>query len=141
MFVHSTFSSRLDPLENDALTRIATDALATEVWKRDEALDRVGGDENLLQELCEIFLSGYPQLMTKLREAVMSGDSHGVQQAAHSLKGELSYLSAMQATSIARAMEDMGREGNLSSAVASLTALEQSMALLHLALDKAPGVH
>jgi HPt (histidine-containing phosphotransfer) domain-containing protein len=64
-----------------------------------------------------------------------------VQQAAHSLKGELSYLSATQATNIARSMEDMGREGNLSSAVSSLIALEQSLALLHLALDRARGVH
>ncbi|HWF92011.1 MAG TPA: Hpt domain-containing protein [Terriglobales bacterium] len=112
-----------------------------EIWRRDEALDRVGGDETLLQELCQIFLAGYPTLIGKLRVAVMAGDTLGVQQAAHSLKGELSYLSAMQATSIARSMEDMGREGNLSSAPASLAALEQSLALLHLALDRAMGVH
>jgi len=112
-----------------------------EVWRRDEALDRVGGDENLLEELCQIFLSSYPGVMEKLREAVMVGNSLGVQQAAHSLKGELSYLSAMQATNIARSMEDMGRAGDLSCAVSSLNALEQSLALLRLALDKSTGVH
>jgi HPt (histidine-containing phosphotransfer) domain-containing protein len=127
-------------LQNETPKRVVANDLA-EVWRRDEALDRVGGDENLLQELCQIFLSGYPVLMEKLREAVMVGDPLGVQQAAHSLKGELSYLSAMQATSIARSMEDMGRERDLSSAITSLIALEQSLALLHLALDRATGVH
>jgi two-component system, sensor histidine kinase and response regulator len=127
-------------LQNETPKHEAASSLA-EVWRRDEALDRVGGDENLLQELCQIFLSGYPQLVEKLREAVMVGNPLGVQQAAHSLKGELSYLSATQATNIARSMEDMGREGNLSSAVSSLIALEQSLALLHLALDRATGVH
>lgn len=127
-------------MQNETPKREAANNLA-EIWRRDEALDRIGGDENLLQELCQIFLAGYPGLMKKLREAVMVGNPLGVQQAAHSLKGELSYLSAMQATSIARSMEDMGREGDLSSAIASLIALEQSLALLHLALDGATGVH
>ena len=127
-------------MQNETPKREIANDLA-EVWRRDEALDRVGGDEGLLQELCQIFLAGYPGLMEKLREAVMLGNPLGVQQAAHSLKGELSYLSAMQATNIARSMEDMGREGDLSSAVTSLVALEQSLALLHLALDRATGVH
>lgn len=127
-------------MQNEIPNRMAANDLA-EIWRRDEALDRVGGDENLLQELCQIFLSSYPGVMEKLREAVMVGNPLGVQQAAHSLKGELSYLSAMQATNIARSMEDMGRAGDLSSAVSSLNALEQSLALLRLALDKATGVH
>lgn len=127
-------------MQSEIPNRMAANDLA-EIWRRDEALDRVGGDENLLQELCQIFLSSYPGVMEKLREAVMVGNPLGVQQAAHSLKGELSYLSAMQATNIARSMEDMGRAGDLSSAVSSLNALEQSLALLRLALDKATGVH
>ncbi|HEY1463940.1 MAG TPA: Hpt domain-containing protein [Terriglobales bacterium] len=113
----------------------------TSVWKREEALDRVGGDESLLQELCQIFLSGYPRLLEKLREAVVLGDPVALQQAAHSLKGELGYLGAPEATDIARSMEDMGRERNLTSSSASLTALEQSLALLHLAIDNSEGVH
>lgn len=117
-----------------------TDAL-TDVWNREEALERIGGDEHLLQELCQIFLSGYPRLLDQLRGAVMLGDALTVQHAAHSLKGELSYLSASQATGIARSIEDMARDKNLSLAVNSLAALERSLALLHLAIDKATGVH
>lgn len=112
-----------------------------EVWNREEALDRIGGDETLLQELCEIFLSGYPRLLGSLRKAIDLSDALALQRAAHSLKGELSYLSAPQATHIARSMEDMGREGNLSSAATALGALEKSLAILHLAIDQAKGIH
>ena len=101
----------------------------------------MGGDESLLLELCQIFLSGYPRLLEKLREAVVLEDPVAVQQAAHSLKGELGYLGAPEATEIAKSMEDMGREKKLSSASATLVALEKSLALLHLAIDKSEGVH
>ena len=100
----------------------------------------MGGDESLLQELCQIFINGYPKLLEKLREAVVLEDPVALQQAAHSLKGELGYLGAPEATNIAKSMEDMGREKDLSSASASLVALEQSLALLHLAIDKSTGV-
>lgn len=112
-----------------------------DVWNRAEALERIGGDELLLQELCQIFLTGYPRLIEQLRAAVMLGDAAAVQHAAHSLKGELGYLSASQATTIARTIEDMGREKNLSSAISLLATLEQSLTLLHLAIEKATGVH
>src|SRR6185437_2884010 len=95
-----------------------------EIWRRDEALDRVGGDENLLHELCQIFLSSYPGGMEKLREAVMVGISLGVQQAAHSLIGELSYFRPILPTHIARSMADIGQAGHLVAAIASLTGLE-----------------
>jgi HPt (histidine-containing phosphotransfer) domain-containing protein len=130
----------LNTLNDEQPIRL-TDENFAEVWKREEALERIGGDESLLQELCQIFLSGYPNLLEKLRDAVVLGDALALQHAAHSLKGELSYLSAPQATSLARLIEDMGRGGDLTSASSSLAKLEQSLSLLHLAIEKAAGVH
>ena len=40
------------------------------LWGKDEAVKRLGGDEELFRELCEIFLQESPKLLQKLREAI-----------------------------------------------------------------------
>jgi two-component system sensor histidine kinase/response regulator len=103
-------------------------------WKRAEALDRIGGDEELLQDLCHIFLEESPKLLQKLQQAVAAGDTDGVMRAAHSLKGEASYLGADGTSHAARQLEEMGRDKNLSQAGDTLAALERDLAILQLDL-------
>jgi two-component system, sensor histidine kinase and response regulator len=102
-------------------------------WQR-EALDRLGGDQELLHELCQIFLEESPNLLQKLREAVAVGDPDAVGRAAHSLKGELSYLGAADASQIANRLEEMGRVKKLSHAAETLAALETEVESLRLCL-------
>jgi len=103
----------------------------TESWSRNEALERIGGDQQLLQDLCQIFLEESPKLMAKLREAIASGDCDGIMRAAHSLKGESSYLGAGGTSQAARQLEDMGRNRDLSRADGTLAELEREIASLH----------
>jgi two-component system sensor histidine kinase/response regulator len=110
-------------------------------WNRTEALNRIGGDEELLQELCQIFLDESPKLLQKLRQAVTDGDSDGVMRAAHSLKGESSYLGAGGTSQAARQLEDMGRSKDLSRAADTLAELEREVAGLHLHLKEMAGTH
>lgn len=109
-------------------------------WSKSQALDRVGGDEELLQELCQIFISEYPKLLEKVREAIVAGNAEGVQRAAHSLKGEVSYLGAPNATETARLLEDMGRAKDLSRAPETLISLEQALSSLHSAIEHPTSV-
>lgn len=104
-----------------------------QVWQR-EALDRLGGDEELLRELCQIFLEESPKLLHKLRDAVAAEDPEAVALAAHSLKGELSYLGAVEASQIANRLEEMGRVKKLSHAAKTLAALETEVEGLQLCL-------
>jgi two-component system, sensor histidine kinase and response regulator len=106
----------------------------TASWDKAEALGRIGGDEELLQELCQIFLEESPKLLQKLQQALASGDSDGVMRAAHSLKGESSYLGAGGTSQAARQLEEMGRSNDLSRAGDTLAALEREVAGLHLHL-------
>jgi two-component system, sensor histidine kinase and response regulator len=108
-------------------------------WGKAEALERLGGDEELLRELCQIFLEESPKLLQKLRQAVVDSDSEALMRAGHSLKGELGYLSAPGALQAARELEDMGQENNLSRAAEVLRVLEREMAALHLALQDPAG--
>jgi PAS domain S-box-containing protein len=108
-------------------------------WNRAEALARIGGDEELLGDLCHIFLEESPKLMQKLQQAVAAGDTDGVMRAAHSLKGETSYLGANRTSHAARQLEDMGRDQNLSQASDTFATLERELASLHRELQDLAG--
>jgi two-component system sensor histidine kinase/response regulator len=112
---------------------------ATEFWDREAALRRIGHDEELLRDLCNIFLEESPKQMQKLQEAIAAGDAEGVMRAAHSLKGELSYLGAGRAAQIARQLEDMGRNRHLTECAELCANLEQALARLHLDLKGRVG--
>jgi signal transduction histidine kinase/DNA-binding response OmpR family regulator/HPt (histidine-containing phosphotransfer) domain-containing protein len=103
-------------------------------WNRTAALDRIGGDEELLRDLCHIFLEESPKLLQKLQQAVAAGDPDGVMRAAHSLKGEASYLGADGTSHAARQLEEMGRNKDLSRVSETLAALEREVASLQFDL-------
>jgi two-component system sensor histidine kinase/response regulator len=116
-------------------------AVSKASWDKTEALDRIGGDEQLLQELCQIFLEESPKLLQKLQQAVAAGDADGVMRAAHSLKGESSYLGAGGTSQAARQLEEMGRGNDLSRAGETLGVLEREVAGLRLNLKELAGAH
>ncbi|MGH7490480.1 MAG: Hpt domain-containing protein [bacterium] len=109
-------------------------------WSKAEALERLDGDEDLLRELCGIFLEESPKLMQKLHQALADGDAEAVMRAAHSLKGEVSYLGAKGASQAARQLEEMGREKNLSQALETLAELERDLGGLYFAMQDPVGV-
>jgi signal transduction histidine kinase/DNA-binding response OmpR family regulator/HPt (histidine-containing phosphotransfer) domain-containing protein len=111
----------------------------TESWSRNEALERIGGDQQLLRDLCQIFLEESPKLMAKLREAIACGDCDGLMRAAHNLKGESSYLGAVGTSQAARQLEDMGRNRDLSRADGTLAELEREISSLHDELKDLAG--
>ena len=126
----SSSAARLAPAPGDSTKA---------TWDRVEALDRLGGDEELLRELCGIFLAESPKLLQKLRQAVAEADAEGVIRAAHSLKGELGYLGAEVAVQAARKLEDMGHEKNLSNAAEVFALLEREFTGLHATLKGLAG--
>ncbi len=125
----------------ETVAQAAKAAPKAESWSRTEALDRIGGDEELLRDLCQIFLEESPKLLEKLQKAVAAGDSDGVMRAAHSLKGESSYLGAGGTSQAARQLEEMGRNQDLSRASNVLAVLEREVAGLHLDLKDLAEAH
>jgi two-component system sensor histidine kinase/response regulator len=115
-------------------------ALAPFSWNKAEALGRLGGDEDLLRELCQIFLEESPKILRKLRQALADGDAVAVMRAAHSLKGEVGYLGAGGASQAARQLEDMGRENKLTGAPETMISLEREISGLHFAMKDPTGV-
>jgi HPt (histidine-containing phosphotransfer) domain-containing protein len=114
-------------------------ALRPPAWSRAEVLDRLGGDEELMHELCQIFLKESPKLMEKLRQGMADGDAEALQRAAHSLKGEVSYLSAAGAARAARRLEDMGHDRDLSLASEAIRLMERELDDLRQAIEDDVG--
>ncbi|HEX4424712.1 MAG TPA: response regulator, partial [Terriglobales bacterium] len=110
-------------------------------WSKANALHRVGGDEELLQELCKIYLEESPKVLEKLRQSVTDGNAKDVKFLAHSMKGELSYLGAEKASQAARDLEKMGNDNDLSKAAAVFAILEREVLELQSALKSMSGAH
>jgi HPt (histidine-containing phosphotransfer) domain-containing protein len=99
------------------------------------ALDRVGGDEELLKEIAVLFLGEYPDLLQKIRDGLDRGDSSAVERFSHSLKGAVANFSAQSAFSAAFELESLGRAGNLGNAESAWRNLDQAFAALRPALE------
>lgn len=99
------------------------------------ALNRVGGDVELLREVVGLFLDDYPHSLEKIRDAVAAGDQAGLEHHAHSLKGSVSTFGAKEAFEAALALEKQGRTGDLSGAAERLRRLEQALVALRPELE------
>jgi HPt (histidine-containing phosphotransfer) domain-containing protein len=98
------------------------------------ALERLGGDEQLLGEIAGLFLDNYPSLMAQIRDAVSRRDSSALHYAAHTLKGSVANFCAQAVFDSAYQLECMGRVGDLADAEDPLAALEQQLRSLEPAL-------
>ena len=98
----------------------------------DEAalLPGVGGDRKLLRELAELFLEDAPGVLSRIKRALSRRDARELTAAAHALKGSVGMFSTKSAFEAARALEDMGKRGNLAEGKKAYEVLEREMAQL-----------
>ena len=106
---------------------VKVDALGPNAWDPARALERLGGDEQLLKEVIEIFCREAPKLVASLNQAVTQQDAEAVSRFAHSLKGELGYLGLLETSQKARQLEEMGRNRGLKDAGPLFTLLEKEI--------------
>jgi len=74
-----------------------------------------GGDQELLDEMIELFRSRAPELMHKLQKAIETANALQISMVAHSLKGMLSTFSTA-AAKVAHQLEQIGTSGGLDEA-------------------------
>jgi HPt (histidine-containing phosphotransfer) domain-containing protein len=104
------------------------------IFDLDDALEKVGGDKEILEEILIVFSESYPDQLNELKNAIDSGDTPTVERAAHTLKGSVGVFSAKKALETAFRLETMGHEGNLEEATAACIKLEQEIEELEAAL-------
>lgn len=108
-------------------------------WQVAEVLDRLGGDTELLWELCQIFQEEYPKQLQKLRQAWADYDSDSLMRAAHNMRGDLRYLGAAGPSEAARELEEKGRNKDWTQVPEKLARLEEELADLMVRVKHAHG--
>jgi PAS domain S-box-containing protein len=104
------------------------DATKTEpAFDYNAALARVGGDVQLLRDIAEIFCNDGPTMLADIERQIARRNAAGLERAAHALKGSVANFGARGAFESARALEMMGREGNLAGAPETFDALERQI--------------
>ncbi len=93
----------------------------------DEALDRVAGSEETLDELVEIFLEQWPQMMDEIEQGVARADHALLRRAAHTLKGSAAIFGARRVANASDDLSQMGKEGQLDGAEMALRELQDEM--------------
>ena len=106
------------------------------IFDLDNALEYVGGDREILEEILEVFSETYPDQLSELKKAINDGDAPIVERAAHTLKGSVGTFSAKKAHETAFRLEILGREGKLEEAAAEYSKLEQEVEELDAALKE-----
>ena len=114
--------------------RDATSVETLPILDRSGALERVGGDEDLLNELLSMLLEQARTGLADLAQAIREGDARGVERGAHSLKGAAASLGAERFRQRAWELETIGRSGDLAAAPAALKRLADEEQVLRSAL-------
>jgi len=82
------------------------------VFDAEAALERVDGDDELLEEILSLFREQAGTLQEEIREAVSRRDHLALERSAHSLKGSASNISALEVQNLALRLEELGRDEN-----------------------------
>jgi two-component system, sensor histidine kinase and response regulator len=102
-----------------------------------QMLEQLGGDENLLHEVIDIFVDQAPHHIEALRAAIAKKDAGSVERIAHTLKGELGYLGIPEVSQKARELEERGRAQNLDGAAGVFESLEPEISAIVAAMREA----
>jgi CheY-like chemotaxis protein len=120
------------------IVKVVPDSLI--LWDDAKALERLDGDEQLLQEVVQIFLEESPKHLADLKRAVTEANVELLGRTAHTLKGELSYLGMPTLAQRARELEQMGRERNLDRAAEVLAVFETEVSAVAVSMRRMQGV-
>ena len=90
-------------------------------------LEFVDGDIDLVREITGIFLKEHADNVGSIEKAVAAGDAHGVERAAHTIKGVLQTLAAGAAVVHAQRLEAMGRSLDLRDAPQAIADLRREV--------------
>lgn len=96
----------------------------TDILDRSQLFTLIEGDMELLTELIDLFWESCPKLLAEMQTAIHAHDATTLTSTALTLKGAVGSFAATRAFNAALQLEQLGREGNCTQAVAALRHLE-----------------
>jgi HPt (histidine-containing phosphotransfer) domain-containing protein len=88
-------------------------------------LEEFGGDQEILNELRDLFLEHVPPLFEDIVQAAINGDAEAVASNVHSLKGACATYGAPRLAMVCKEMELWARAGEMDSVKANMDQLNQ----------------
>jgi HPt (histidine-containing phosphotransfer) domain-containing protein len=115
-----------DPARNasGAAPGTTIDDTSAPLFGREEALNMIGGDEDLLNEVADLARGEIPKQLAALHAALDAGDAPTAHRHAHTLKGTVATLGAERVRDAAFVAEQAARHADLDSARAATVALD-----------------
>jgi HPt (histidine-containing phosphotransfer) domain-containing protein len=129
------------PLRADALEEVLAkwiDVPSPTVMDRGflAALAKDVGGEEVVAEICELFLSDLDPRVDALRDAAGQGDAEALRRGAHQLKGSASNVGAVAVSGAAAELERLAAAGTLDAVDAPLDRLSDAVRLTRAALGR-----
>jgi signal transduction histidine kinase/CheY-like chemotaxis protein/HPt (histidine-containing phosphotransfer) domain-containing protein len=103
-------------------------------WSKEQTLEKLGGDKSLLEDVIEIFLEEAPRHLAALRHGLEARSAEEIERAAHSLKGELGYLSLDELSKSACDLEGMGRAADIDGVAQLFPSFESAVFMLLMSI-------
>jgi CheY-like chemotaxis protein/HPt (histidine-containing phosphotransfer) domain-containing protein len=103
------------------------EGFAADVLNRTALLARVGGREDRLRRIVQVFLDESSQIMAELQQAIAGGEADRMRSLAHSLKGAVGLFGAQCVVEPAQALESLGDAHELAGAPEKYRQLEHEM--------------
>ena len=95
-----------------------------------QALERMEGDRDLLEELARLFTDEWPKSVAEMEAAFDAGDATLLERLAHGLKGAAANVGAERLSAAASEMEKMSAARNLKSIPAQWELVKEEAAAL-----------
>jgi HPt (histidine-containing phosphotransfer) domain-containing protein len=103
----------------------------------DSLFQSIGADKTFLTELVDTFLQDAPRQFAALHAARAAGDADTFRRAAHSLKSNASSFGAAPLTEQCRALEELGKSGDIAHSGGQVAAAEAEFDQVRAALETA----
>jgi len=94
------------------------------VLDREVILERLGGDEDILLMMLDMYLQDVDNNCAAIAGAYAAGDAAGVQREAHTIKGLLATFSDDEGSADAFALEGLAKTGDVSSLGGGVEAIQ-----------------
>jgi two-component system, sensor histidine kinase and response regulator len=117
-----------------ARTEPAPAGLPTKVLDKAALLARVGGREDRLRTIIQVFLNESSGLMAELHEAIASREAPRLKRPAHSLKGAVGLFGVPSIVEVAETLESLGQAGEMTGAMEAYSRLEEEIQILKSSL-------
>ncbi len=114
-----TDSRSADPPAAEPQTTVQVD------WRA--VVEDLGGDESLLRELIDVFLTSYPEMLNEVRQGLEQGDMRRASRGSHKIAGTVGNFGFGPAYGAARTLEQSANASRTADAQCEFEAVQKEV--------------